>query len=212
MLNLRNHPCHHMLILSSQQIVRAFNQKDAASDTWLYENFYDRVTLNVRKLIRNSSDRKDRVSEVFLKLLERRGRFKTLDGFRSYIDEITHNACRDFMRKQQTIREGLSVIEDMYYLVDHSTMEFIEMSISYKTLFYKLVNSLPPKRKAVLLMAIGTPLSDKEIGSHLKISEKTVANLKADVVKKLKMQIEKLRSLDLFLLVFTFLKIFYKQH
>jgi RNA polymerase sigma-70 factor, ECF subfamily len=201
-----------MLILSPQQIVGGFNRKDAASQTWLYENFYARVFNNVRKLIRNSSDREDRVGDIFLKLFERGGHFQTLDGIRSYIDQVTHHTCQDFMRKQQTIRDGLSVIEDMYPLIDGDTMEFIEISLTYKIMFYDLVNKLPSSAREVLLLAVRTPLSDKEIASQLKISEKTVANLKADVVRKLKMKIEKLRGLDLFLLMFIFLKIFYKQH
>jgi RNA polymerase sigma factor (sigma-70 family) len=205
-LILRNHSYHYMLVLTTEKIIGGFNRNDKASKTWMYENFKGRVLNRVIELTYNSDFAKDLVTDVFLKLLEQGGRFQTVDSVRSFLDHATFRICQDFMRKQQTIEDHSPEIRDMYPLVNEDAMGVIEIKLSYRTFFFNLVNSLPPRSREILLLSIGSSLSNEEIAGKLGISEKSVANQKAEVIKKLKMEIEKLCSPKMALLFMTLLE------
>ena len=162
---------------------------------------------------RQKEDVEDAVSEIFLKLWQRRDDLCRVVNLDAHVFIVARNYCLDQMKIAGRRRKRFRIIIDEIeryrddiaaYQADLLEVEFYEHG---QKLLYEEMGDLPPKRKKVMDLHIKEQLSRKEIATRMGISTSAVKDHIDEAMKKLK---ERLRNKDLHcLLLLVALPAFY---
>ena len=122
------------------------------------------------KWCRNKEDAEEITQEVFIKLTRKLKTFKHKSSFRTWIFRITVNTAKDYCKKNSTRKLYESAYEnasDNPGPVDKDTTKADRL--------YSLIDRLPDKQKAALMLVIAEGLSHSEAAEVLKCKEKTIS-------------------------------------
>jgi len=124
------------------------------------------------KWCRSKEDAEEITQEVFIKLTRKLKTFKQRSSFRTWLFRITINTVKDYSKKNSTRRLYESAYENEQANDDSGT--FREKNFEADQL-YSLIDKLPEKQKAALMLVMGEGLSHGEAAEVLKCREKTVS-------------------------------------
>ncbi|MCL1793908.1 MAG: sigma-70 family RNA polymerase sigma factor [Oscillospiraceae bacterium] len=129
--------------------------------------------------LKNTEDAKDVVSEIFLKLLQKRIRFNDAEHEKAWLLRATINKCKDFLKDWRRKNENID---------DH---EYLESGDPFQTdETYELVLKLPDRYKAVIYLHYYEGYKTEEIGRMLKKPQSTVLSQLREARKLLKGALE----------------------
>ena len=110
---------------------------------------------------------KDIVQECFASLYQSSAE---ISSPHSYIYRIVRNRCIDRLRSKG--REKVAPVDDLSYITDEEAQQRSEMEAR----LWEAVDSLPPKRRKLLLLNKRDGMKISEIASLTGLSENTVRN------------------------------------
>lgn len=140
----------------------AFNQ--------LYDRLWKSLYLFSLKLLKNETEAKDVVQDVFCNLWTKRKELE-IKNINSYLFSATKYKCLEYIRKNKNYTELLSRVN----LVDLENNT--ERDLDFKETKFKIekgIDTLPKKTRQIFTMSRYDDLSNKEIAHKLNISIKTV--------------------------------------
>lgn len=178
-------------------LVRSFIQDDEKAFEALFEKYHKRLYLFLYRLLKSTQDAEEIVQDTFVKIWEKRLRFREEYTFESYLFKIAKNSFLNYNRKKVNTRifhEQYGLLLDIKqnttedYLIFKETQEIID----------SIIQEMPPKRREIFILQKVEGLSRKEIAEKLDISVITVDShlLKANAHFK-----EKLKKYSLLLLL-----------
>jgi RNA polymerase sigma-70 factor (family 1) len=167
----------------------------------LFKEMHTALYFLASKLLSNEDLARDLVSDIFLKLWERRASLMHVKNIKAFLYAATRNRSLDHLRKVQytTAADALADEPDQRHF---SYDDFLQAIYDAETIrvLYKAIEGLPPEcRKVVELGLEG--LSTGEIAKQLDISLSAVSNQKARAIKLLKEKV----PLAILVLLFTLL-------
>jgi len=151
------------------------NTLDTKYFSILYDRHHNKVYGKCLSMLSNETLSKDALQDIFLKVLLNISSFNFKSKFTTWIYSITYNHCIDVIRKEGKLKTEK---EDKY----SNSIEYQESDIDYEEQLLKIkveklhqvLNSIPVKDKAILLMKYQGGLSIKEISNILSKSESAV--------------------------------------
>lgn len=159
-------------------------QGDANTLEALFNLHYKPLCYYILQFTKNMPEAEDIVQDLFIKVWTKKETIEIKTSLKAYLYRSAHNAYTDHFRKQK-LREGFldalkkealsTQLED-----DHSVME--EKSNKIK----KLINTLPPRCKEILLLNKYEGFKHREIAEKLGISIKTVEKQLSTAFKKIR--------------------------
>ena len=160
-----------ILITKSQDgDVRAFEELIAAYQKQIYNIAY--------RLIGNYHDASDMTQETIIKIFRSIRGYRGEASFSTWIYRITVNTCRDELSKRQRKKENSYDIEDgevFNELADYSSIpENILENERIRQYLEKLILSLSPEYRIVMVLREQSGFSYQEIAEYLNISIGTV--------------------------------------
>lgn len=160
--------------------------------SWVYNFIYS--------LLYDSTLTEDLTQTVFLKIWEKRESIDPELGFDSYLFAI----ARNLVYKETENRLKAELLNDVLQeqSVDMESLE--EERIDAELLLdhiNNLIEQLPPSRKLIFQLSRNQHLSNKEIATHLSISEKTVETQIYRALRFLKQKLSKDSCLAILLLL-----------
>jgi RNA polymerase sigma factor (sigma-70 family) len=188
-----------MLSLSSQQVVGGFNRKEAKAFALIREKYSFKAYNIISQLTEGSPETEDMVSEVFIRLWQNPVRFEQIKKIEDFIYVASRNLAINHIKKQS----NESKYEDIAGQYTDIHEDFIEAKMAMSEFMnhaYKIVQAFPPQMKQVFILSFYEGLTNTEIARKMNKSEKTVANHKAIVIKRLKFEFAKRGGSDLYLL------------
>ena len=145
-------------------------------DEHAFEKLIQRHYLSVYhfsfKWCRNKEDAEEIAQEVFIKLTRKLKTFKHRSSFRTWLFRIVINTAKDYSKKNSTRKlyeaayENEKVGDNPGY-VNEDTAEADRL--------YSLIDRLPDKQKAALMLVAAEGLSHSEAAKILKCREKTIS-------------------------------------
>jgi len=145
----------------------------------IYERHADMVYSVSFSYLKNTEDTKDIVSEIFLKLLQKKIRFNDAEHEKAWLLRATINLCKDYLKHWRRKNENL---DDYDNLESDNPFQTDEI--------YKLVMELPERYKAVVYLHYYEGYKTEEIGKILKKPQSTVLSQLREARKLLKGVIE----------------------
>ncbi|MGJ8738235.1 RNA polymerase sigma-70 factor [Zobellia laminariae] len=147
----------------------------------LYDRLWKSLYLFSLKLLKNETEAKDVVQDVFCNLWTKRKELE-INNVQSYLFSATKYKCLEYIRKNKNYTDLLNQIN--LADVENNT----ERELDFRETKSKIeigINSLPLKTKQVFTMSRYDDLSNKEIAHKLNISIKTVEYHITQSIKRL---------------------------
>jgi RNA polymerase sigma-70 factor, ECF subfamily len=165
------------------KLVECAKDGDVHAFETLIETHYLTVYRIAFKWCGIKEDAEDITQDVFVKVARKLQMFKGRSSFKTWLYRMTMNTAKDYYRKQSTKRlyEAAFTVErgaDNPGPDDENRLDAAKL--------YGIINTLPPKQKAAILLVCGEGLSHREASRILKCSETTVSWRIFQARKKLK--------------------------
>jgi RNA polymerase sigma-70 factor (ECF subfamily) len=150
-------------MLKSLMLQGGEKEKVAQNIAEIYERYADMVYSVSFSYLKNAEDTKDAVSEIFLKLLQKKIKFNDAEHEKAWLLRTTVNLCKDWLKHSR--RKNIS-IDDCGNLENENPFQADET--------YKIVMELPERYKAAIYLHYYEGYTSEEIGRILKKPQSTV--------------------------------------
>jgi RNA polymerase sigma-70 factor (family 1) len=185
-------------------LIKGFQGGDPQALKRIFLLYWNTQVFFARRFIPESDISEDIVSEVFLKLWDRRTGFSSLPAIRSWLYLAVRNACVDHLRKNKRVRgyhKEIAYLEKDDIMEDASLNEVVRAELVAKVM--EGIDLLPNQYKKVMHLAT-QGMGTEEIAREMNLSPKIVRNYKARAINILKKDLlDKSPFLALFTLLFS---------
>jgi len=141
----------------------------------IFHLFNPALCFFARKWVNDMTIAQDIVTDVFVKLWQKRSDFKTLYSIKAFLYISTRNACINHNNQahfQAKVREKIR--QHMNDVEAEGINETIHAEVLQQV--YEIVNDLPTKCREVMLLSYSGGLDCHEIASKMQVSVHTVRN------------------------------------
>jgi RNA polymerase sigma-70 factor, ECF subfamily len=144
----------------------------------LYFRFFNPLSLYASGIIKDKEVAREIVSDVYLKIWQKREQIEIKQGIKSYFFRCVYNACIDYMKTNMSLKQNQTVritdkMKDFVGLDD----EYIFQQLSHPEVekdVMDAIDKLPPKCKEIFCLSRFEELTYNEISENLNISVNTV--------------------------------------
>jgi RNA polymerase sigma-70 factor (ECF subfamily) len=166
-----------------QQRIAHFDDQQAYKD--LFTSFYPYLFAFARTLVRAKETAEEVVSDVFIRIWERRKELDKVENLKVYLYVSTRNTAFNYLEKQK--RNATNSIED--YHAEFTSVYFdpeqLLITADMLALIQKAIDDLPPKCKIIFKLVKEDGLKYRDVAEILNISVKTVENQLAIALHKI---------------------------
>lgn len=142
----------------------------------LLKRFSGPLRRYAERILGGSSDAEEAVQEAFIRLWERRDRWREDGSVMTLLYTLTRNAAVDYARRRHRERP---LPEEQHSIIPSPSPTPFEDTLDEELRFEaaKAVSRLPPRRQEVFRLIREDGLTYREVGDVLNIAPQTVANL-----------------------------------
>ncbi|MFT3702872.1 MAG: RNA polymerase sigma-70 factor [Agriterribacter sp.] len=173
----------HIDIELLQQKIALYNDQQAYNNLFLH--FYPSLQQFAFSFLKSKQLSEEIVSDVFIKIWEKRARLHTITNLKLYLFTSTRNTALNYLKKQK----GLQNLPTEDYLVELNSVFFDPEQLMVTTEMInkvqKAIQELPPKCKMIFKLVKEEGLKYKEVASLLSLSIKTVENQMTIALKRI---------------------------
>lgn len=151
----------------------------------LYTSLYSYLFGFAKTIVQSRESAEEVVSDVFIKLWERRKELEKIENLKVYLYVATRNIAFNYLDKQK--RNSTNSIDDVeaeFTSIDFDPEQLL-ITADMLALIQKAIDQLPPKCKVIFKLAKEDGLKYREIAEVLSISVKTVENQLAIALYKI---------------------------
>jgi RNA polymerase sigma-70 factor (family 1) len=177
----------HNDIETLQQRIALFNDQQAYNDLFLH--FYYSLQQFAFSFLKSKQLSEETVSDVFIKIWEKRARLHTITNLKLYLFTSTRNTALNYLKKQKGLQN--LPVEDYWVELNSVFFDPEQLMVTAEMInkVQKAVNDLPPKCKMIFKLVKEEGLKYKEVASLLNLSIKTVENQMTIALKKIGIEI-----------------------
>lgn len=174
---------HHDHIELFQQQVAFFNDQQAYNALFLH--FYPSLQQFAFSFLKSKQLSEEAVSDVFIKIWEKRKTLHTITNLKFYLFTSTRNTALNYLKKQKGLQ---NVLPDEYWVELKSVFfdpEQLMITAEMIRNIHTAVQSLPARCKLIFKLVKEEGLKYREVAELLDISVKTVENQMTLALKKI---------------------------
>jgi len=138
--------------------------------------------------VKNEEDASEIVNDAFIALWEKRDQLALDDSIKSYLYTVVKNKSINFLKKKRMVFEQA----DVFMSIPNNNANVLQQmeGKEMEQLIFKTIDKLPRKCKQIFILSRKEQLSNKEIGSIMGITPKTVENQITIAIKSIKQSIQ----------------------
>lgn len=169
----------NLKVLSDQQLLNAYQSGDSGAISQLIDRHRRRVSDYIRMMVKDEDVADDIFQETFIKVVRfiDEKRYTDNGKFLSWVLRIAHNQVIDYFRQnkqQNKVTEadaGYDILNSLKFA--DRTVEDDMVSSQIESDVRKLIDTLPPEQREVVMMRYYSDLSFKEIAEQTEVSINT---------------------------------------
>jgi len=163
--------------------VRIARMDDQQAYKELFTSLYSYLFSFAKSLVKAKEPAEEIVSDVFIKIWEKRKGLEKIENLKVYLYVSTRNIAYNYLEKQR--RTLADPIDDFQGISLYLDPEQLLITSDMLAIIQKAIDQLPPKCKMIFKLAKEDGLKYKEIAEVLNISIKTVENQLAIALQKI---------------------------
>jgi len=170
-----------------------FQQGDPAAADILFLRYVKPLSFFVERLTGSAPDAQDIVADTFIKLLERRTQFKSLDNIRAFLYRVARNAAINFNLASSRHRAAHELIGYLARAAEGREDWLDNEQIRGEVLgaIYAEIEELPGRCREIFKAIFLQGLSNEEIAARMGIEIQTVRSQKSRAIGLLRAQLLK---------------------
>lgn len=147
-----------------------------------YRRLYLPLCMYALRLLGDSEDARDAVSDAFASVWVRLFPQPEPDNFRAYMYRAVHNSCMMRLRHRNDVQ-----LESIATIDNEQITDLAMLTAERDAAVWNAIDSLPPRTREVFLMAKRDGMSYDMIATEMEISVKTVENQMTRAFKTLRL-------------------------
>lgn len=183
------------------QLIVGFKEGNTTAFQTVYKMYHRALYYFVKQLTDDSLEAEDIVAETFVKLWNIKERFETDNNIKAFLYITARNAGLNFLRYRKNQVENKK--EFVYLQSEAFEQNEIPIKLHLLELIQDTLEELPVRQQEIMRMILFEGLNDKEVAERLNKNPKTVRNLKAEAVNRLRVTLDR-KDLAFTLLVIYF--------
>ena len=166
-----------------QQQIARFDDQHAYKE--LFKSLYHYLYPFARTIVKEKESAEEVVSDVFIKVWEKRKELEKIDNLKVYLYVSTRNIAFNYLDKQK--RNATFSIDDFQaeFTSVYFDPEQMLITADMLALIQKAIDQLPPKCKMIFKLVKDDGLKYREVAEVLGLSVKTVENQLAIALEKI---------------------------
>jgi RNA polymerase sigma-70 factor (family 1) len=182
-------------------------QGSVAAFNTLFHRYYDQVMGLSLLMTKSPEHAQDLTQEIFTKIWENKEKLAEVRQFRPYLNTVTRNHVRDFLKRKVFVVENDQYFEN-FFVESAGTAEQLFTDKQMEMHLNEAITRLSPQAREVFTLGRQQGLTHRQISERLKISETTS---KSHMVKALAVLRSYMRQLypDLFQYITIYFSIFF---
>ena len=170
-------------IQNLQLRIARFDDQQAYKE--LYTSLYSYLFLFAKTFVKSKESAEEVVSDVFIKVWEKRKELEKIENLKVYLYVATRNIAYNYLDKQK--RNATNPLDDFQaeFTSVYFNPEQLLITADMLQLIQKAIDQLPPKCKMIFKLAKEDGLKYREVAEILNISVKTVENQLAIALQKI---------------------------
>lgn len=186
--------------LSDADLFSLIQKGDKDAFSVIYDKYNKPLYTLAYKYLLNRAMAEDAVQYVFVRLWEHHSILEVSSSLKNYLYTMTKNYVLNKIRNENT------AIQHNYYIFQEAEAELYEDTSfednEIRSIFYEIINKLPPQKKIICLLKLEGKLSNQGIADKMNISINTVKTHYAQSLKILRQQLAKFLIFVLILILF----------
>lgn len=166
-----------------QHRIGRFDDQQAYKE--LYTSLYAYLFGFARTIVTSRETAEEIVSDVFIKLWERRRELHKIDNLKVYLYVATRNIAINYLDKQKRNPTNSINGREAEFSSIYFDPEQLLITADMLTLIQKAIDQLPPKCKIIFKLIKEDGLKYREVAEILSLSVKTVENQLAIALEKI---------------------------
>lgn len=171
--------------LNQDNLIAAFKNGDPYATDQIYTVHYKALCYFARSLINSKEEAEDIVVESFIKLINKRNDFDSVNEIKGFLYKATKNHCLDHLKH---IKRKTASHQEIIYLMEKDE-DYIQSRVIRAELLRMIleeVEHLPSIRKQIFKLIFVDGLNTNEIADKLHITVDTVRVQKARALQSLR--------------------------
>jgi len=171
-------------VLENTEIIEALRRKDEKAIRRLFDLHYASLCYFAETIVRDRQEAEDIAIQVFMRFLQQKQDFRSIESIRSWLFVSVKNAAIDFLRREK--RQSLAEEELVVLGEPGDDMELLILKSRVLQAVYEEVENLGPQCRAVFKALFFEGKSTAEIAGEMGLSPQTVLNQKARAIRHLR--------------------------
>ncbi len=158
---------------------------DQAAYKELFTSLYSPLLLFAKSIVKSKQAAEEIVSDVFIKIWERRRELEKIDNLKVYLYVSTRNTAINYLsRDKHGITNALDEVHAEFTSIDFDPEQLL-ITAEMLALIRLAIDQLPPKCKIIFKLVKEDGLKYREVAEILNLSIKTVENQLAIALQKI---------------------------
>lgn len=166
-----------------QRRIARFDDQHAYKE--LFTSLYNYLFHFARTLVKSKESAEEIVSDVFIKVWEKRKELEKIDNLKVYLYVSTRNMAFNYLEKQKRNATAPIVEFSAAFTSVYLDPEQLMISADMLALVQRAIDQLPPKCRTIFKLVKQDGLKYREVAEVLDISVKTVENQLAIALHKI---------------------------
>lgn len=179
-------------------------QGEEEAFTIVYNKYHKLLYVLAHRYLMNTEMAEDAVQYVFTRLWEHRSELCVGISLKNYLFTMTKNYVLNLIRNENTALAKNYEIAQSALGYEDDLIEKLEKR-ELMSLFYKAVDRLPDRKRAICVMKVREELSNKEIAERLGLSVNTIKTHYSDALKLLRLYLGKMLMFVTFVILMKLL-------
>ena len=181
---------------TEKELLSLFSNSDDAGFTEIYNRYWDKLFTVAANKLNNLAEAEEVVQDIFLDLWKRRMELNITTCLNAYLGTAVKYKVINILAKRNVHLRFSEQISITHTNADFSTEQWLGF-LELKEQVGKQVAALPEKCRLVFELSRDKGFSQKEIASHLHISEKTVESHLYKAIRILRTELKNIYSFRL---------------
>ena len=161
-------------LIDERELLVKLRDGDHSAYDLLYNNYSEKLTAKLFKLLKSWDEVEDALQELFVKVWENREKIDPDKSFPSYLYRIAVNIVNDYYQqvsKDRVLAQNLSEHISYLYSIDTLTSQ-----VTADEELMRTIEKLPPQRKIIFKLCKLEGKTYAEVSKMLSISEATIGD------------------------------------
>ena len=166
-----------------QSRIARFDDQKAYKE--LFTSLYSPLLLFAKSMVKSKESAEEIVSDVFIRIWEKRRDLEKIDNLKVYLYVSTRNTALNYLSHQK--RNSTNSLDEFHaeFTSIYFDPEQLMITADMLALIRKSIDQLPPKCKIIFKLVKEDGLKYKEVAEILNLSVKTVENQVAIALQKI---------------------------